>query len=76
MSLVVVDVLWGFGNQRCTFVANGCVGEGPQRMGAYQLFDRIVAKRNAGGAELLISARVSMEPNLQFGSRLQDASIM
>src|SRR5271168_3771885 len=36
-------------------------------MGAYQQLDRIAAKRNAGGAELLISARSSMEPGIKLG---------
>jgi hypothetical protein len=76
MSLVVTDVLWVLETRGRTFAANGCVGEGPQRVGAYRLFDRIAAKRNTGGVELLISARVSMEPNLQFGLRSQDVSIM
>jgi hypothetical protein len=39
----------------------------PPRMGAYRLFDRIAAKPNADGAELLISARASMEPDPQLG---------
>jgi len=36
-------------------------------MGAYRLFDRIAAKRNTGGAELLISARSSMAPEITLG---------
>jgi hypothetical protein len=48
----------------------------PPRMGAYRLFDRIAAKPNAGGAELLISARASMEPDPQLGLRSQDVSII
>jgi hypothetical protein len=71
-----MDVLCVSETRGRTFATNRCVGEGPQRMSAYRLFDRIAAKRNAGGAELLISARVSMEPNLQFGLRSQDVSIM
>ena len=41
-------------------------------MGAYRLFDRIAAKRNAGGAELLISARSSMEQtsNSAYGRKM------
>jgi pterin-4a-carbinolamine dehydratase len=41
-------------------------------MGAYRLFDRIAAKRNTGGAELLISARSSMEPDIKLGLWSQD----
>jgi hypothetical protein len=39
-------------------------------MGAYGLFDRIAAKRNAGGAELF------MEPDIKLGLRSQDVIIM
>jgi hypothetical protein len=45
-------------------------------MGAYRLFDRIAAKRNAGGAELLISAKASTEADLQLCLRSQDFSII
>jgi hypothetical protein len=45
-------------------------------MGAYRQLDRIAAKRNAGGAELLISARSSMEPGIKLGLRSQDVITM